>query len=123
MRNISPNPGQGGEYRDGFYHDYSASGQILEWLADRRVWRESSRMREKRFNHAVSTVSRSSGILEHCSLDSSERTESNRESILDFINEANIEEYAQKYKQGPRALIKRYLESQDPVFYQSNDIK
>ena len=49
-------------------------------------------MREKRFNHAVSTVSRSSGILEHCSLDSSERTESNRESILDFINEANIEE-------------------------------
>ena len=80
-------------------------------------------MREKRFNHAVSTVSRSSGILEHCSLDSSERTESNRESILDFINEANIEEYAQKYKQGPRALIKRYLESQDPVFYQSNDIK
>ena len=60
---------------------------ILEWLPERRVWRECSRMREKRYHHAVSTVSLSSGVLQHCSTDSSERSESNRENILDFINE------------------------------------
>ena len=79
---------------------------ILEWLAEREVWRECSRMREKRYHHAVSTVSLSSGLLQHCSPDSSERSESNREKILDFINEKTVKKKTlrkiyRKYKQEP----------------------
>ena len=80
---------------------------ILEWQAEREVWRECSRMREKRFRHAVSTVSLSSGLLQHCSPDSSERSESNREKILDFINEKTVKKKPtlrkmyRKYKQAP----------------------
>ena len=93
---------EGGEYRDGFYYDYSASEMILEWRAERQVWRECSRMREKRYHHAVSTVSLSSGLLQHCSTDSSERSESNRENILDFINQKIVKQNMyRKYKKEP----------------------
>ena len=78
---------------------------ILEWEAERQAWGECSRMREKRYNHAVSTVSLSSGILAYCSLDSSERSESNRQNILDFIkeqilNKPKVKNMYRKYKQG-----------------------
>ena len=105
--NINHIRGAGGEYRDGFYYDYSTSEMILEWLPEREVWRECSRMRERRFNQAVSAVSLSSGLLQHCTPDSSERSESNRESILDFINEKTFKKKPtlrnmhRKYKKEP----------------------
>ena len=108
-RNINHIRPPGGEYRDGFDYDYETSSFILEWLPERKVWRECSRMRDQRFNHAVSTVSRSSGILDHCSLDSSERSESNRQNILDFINEKifkkpSLRNRYRKYKRRPNVI-------------------